>query len=310
MSSPAVQVEGLTHRYGERVALDQVDFEVAPGDFFALLGPNGGGKSSLFRILSTLMAPSQGRALVFGSDTVTEADAVRRHIGIVFQNPSLDVKLTVRENLRYQGHLYGLSGGDLEERIDRSLELASLTPRRDEVVERLSGGLQRRVELAKVTLHQPRLVLFDEPTSGLDPGARREFWDWVGRMQEESGTTILVTTHLLEEADRAAHVLLLDHGRVVAHDTPEALRKSLGGDILVLSHENPEELQAEVEEIWGAPGSVRDGTLRVELPPDQIRMDEVYQRFGPRVRSITWSHPTLEDVFIQRTGHGIAEEEA
>jgi ABC-2 type transport system ATP-binding protein len=255
------------------------------------------------------MAPSSGTARIFGADTVRQADAVRHKIGIVFQNLSLDVKLTVRENLCYQGHLYGLWGAELETRMDRSLELSSLVDRQHDKVETLSGGLQRRVELAKVTLHDPELVLFDEPTSGLDPGARREFWAWVRGVQERQGATVVFTSHLLEEAEQASHVLLLDHGRVVANASPEELCADLGGDILTLRDEDPEDLLKLMQEHWDLEGTLLGGLLRLEVEDGARLVGEIYQRFGSRIGSLTLGHPTLEDVFIHRTGHTFWEDE-
>jgi len=305
--SPPVETEALGHRYGERTALEAVTLRVEAGEAFALLGPNGGGKTTLFKVLSTLMAPSEGGARVFGYDTVSEAHEVRRRLGVVFQSPSLDGKLSVEENLRYQGHLYGLWGPALEERAARSLEVCQLEERRRDLVETLSGGLQRRVELAKVLLHDPDLVLLDEPTTGLDPGARREFWAWVAELQRARGATLLFTTHLMEEANRADRVCLLDQGQVVALDRPENLCAELGGDVLVLKAREPARLLEELAEAWEVEGRVTGDELRLEVADGTKLTGLIYERFGERIGSITLGRPTLEDVFLHRTGHDLRQ---
>jgi ABC-2 type transport system ATP-binding protein len=302
-----VSVEGLEHRYGERKALQGVSFSVPCGARFALLGPNGGGKTTLFRILSTLVRPSAGCAEVFGTDVAAAPDEARRHLGVVFQSPSLDGKLSVRENLAFQGAFYGLTGADLDARIDRALERGGLKDRASDAVDTLSGGLKRRVELCKVSLHDPQLVLLDEPTTGLDPGARRDFWSWVGAMQEETGATVLFTTHILEEASGADEVLLLDAGEVVAQGTPRALCAELGGDVLRIQDDDIEGLRAEVTKRWDLEGTVVGGELRLEVEDGGRLAAEIFAALGERVRGVTVGHPSLEDVFIHRTGHGLDE---
>ena len=230
-----ILAENLSHQYGSRLALSNVNFEVKAGEIFGLLGPNGGGKSTLFRILSTMMAPTGGRAEVAGHDVARDPAAVRRAIGVVFQTQSLDKALTVAENLRAQGHLYGLSGPKLRDRIAQVMERLGLADRRNDIVETLSGGLKRRVEIAKGLLHRPVVLLMDEASTGLDPGARRELWQYVEELRSREGVTILLTTHILDEADRCDRLALLHQGRVVAEGTPAHLRSRIGGDVVVLS---------------------------------------------------------------------------
>ena len=212
MSTPALVAHDLTHRYGDRVALDQLNLEVAPREIFGLLGPNGGGKTTLFRILSTLVKPSSGSATLLGLDLLRDTAALRSRIGVVFQAPSLDKKLKVRENLMHQGHLYGLSGVALRERIDHLLLEFNLRDRAGDLVETLSGGLQRRVEIAKSLLHRPELLLLDEPSTGLDPGARIDLWQTLYRLRDQQNVTVLLTTHLMEEAARCDRVAIIDRG--------------------------------------------------------------------------------------------------
>jgi len=231
-AAPALVVSELTHRYGERVALDCVSLQVAPGEIFGLLGPNGGGKTTLFRILSTLVRPTSGGGTIFGLDLLRESAAIRGRIGVVFQAPSLDKKLRVRENLEHQGHLYGLSGSALRERIDLLLLEFNLRDRAHDLVETLSGGLQRRVEIAKSLLHRPELLLLDEPSTGLDPGARIDLWQTLYRPRDQQNVTVLLTTHLMEEAERCDRIAIIDHGRIVALNSPESLRAEVGGEII------------------------------------------------------------------------------
>src|SRR5689334_14097934 len=229
---PALTTDRLTHRYGERVALDRVSLRVNAREIFGLLGPNGGGKTTLFRILSTLVKPTNGSASILGLDLARDMGPIRRRLGVVFQAPSLDKKLTVRENLAHQGHLYGLSGKSLGERIDHLLLEFNLRDRARDLVETLSGGLQRRVEIAKCLLHRPEILLLDEPSTGLDPGARIDLWQTLYRLRDQQSVTVLLTTHLMEEAERCDRVAIIDRGKIVAEGTPEELRAGIGGEVI------------------------------------------------------------------------------
>src|ERR1035437_3718420 len=229
MPGEAIRVERLRHVYSGRVALNEVTFNVERGEVFALLGPNGGGKTTVFKILSTLLVPSAGTAVLFG-DPLSNPAAVRRHLGVVFQHPSVDGKLSVRENLTCHGHLYGLHGVGLRRRIEAVLERLRLSDRATDRVETLSGGLQRRTELAKALLHQPRLLLLDEPSTGLDPGARRDFMQYLRQLREQDGVTIVLTTHYMEEAERCDRVAILHQGTLVSVGTPAELKQRVGGD--------------------------------------------------------------------------------
>jgi ABC-2 type transport system ATP-binding protein len=297
-----IQVENLTHRYGERMALRNVNFEVAKGEIFGLLGPNGGGKSTLFRILSTMMAPSEGRAVIGGSDVVRDRAAVRRQIGVVFQTQSLDKALTVEENLRAQGHLHGLSGAVLRERMQYALSQLGLEDRRKEVVETLSGGLRRRLEIAKALLHKPPVLLMDEASTGLDPAARRDLTRHIERLRDQEGVTILLTTHVLEEADRCNRLVLLHKGQVVTEGTPQALRARIGGDVVVLDSEDAKALAGAIESHFGLHPSQVDGQVRVEIENGHRFIAEVVEAFPGAIQSVGLHKPTLEDVFVRETG--------
>mgnify|MGYP000252835765 CR=1 FL=1 len=298
MDSPAVDVRGVTHRYGTHEALRNVTLEVAPGTLFGLLGPNGSGKTTLFRILSTLMPPSDGRAAVFGLDTSGASDAVRQRLGVVFQDEALDEALTVRENLRFQGALYGVHGADLNDRIDELLRRLDVADRARDAVGDLSGGLRRRVDLARGLLHRPDLLLLDEPTTGLDPGARRAFWSAIERLRAVEGTTLLLATHLMDEAERCDRVGILAEGRLVAHGTPSALKAELGDETIWLETDAPSALRDRIDAQFGVPTRIVGAVVQVAPPDPAAFLSSLYEALGDRIRSATVRPPTLEDVFM------------
>jgi ABC-2 type transport system ATP-binding protein len=299
-------VAGLGHRYGDRVALDAVSFEVRPGELFGLLGPNGGGKSTLFRILTTLMRPASGSARILGHDVVREPEAVRRRLGVVFQHASVDGKLTVEENLRHHGWLFGLHGAALRERAERLLDRFGLAERRREPVERLSGGLQRRVELAKGLLPSPRLLLLDEPSTGLDPIARRDFLAQLDALRAAEGITVVLTTHHMDEAERCERVAILDRGRLVANGTPAELKAQVGGDVLVIESGDLEALGGRIEQRFGIRAQALDGVLRIERPQAHELVPALVEAFPGEISTVTYGRPTLADVFVRLTGRRFA----
>lgn len=300
----AIEVEGLYHLYGERRALDGIDLNICKGEIFGLLGPNGGGKTTLFKILSTLLVPSGGQVRILSLDILKDPMGIRPYIGIVFQNPSLDSKLTVFENLKHQGHIYGLMGKKLNQRIDDVMDLVGLDCRQKDRVEVLSGGLKRRLDLAKGLLHQPKVLVFDEPSTGLDPGARRAFWNDLERLRSKMGTTLVLTTHFIEEAERCDRVGILDQGRMVSLGTPEELKRIVGRDVIVLeTEEDPYRIQKKILNQFGIESHLLDGALRIESEEGQALMLELYSLFRKEVTLITLGKPTLEDVFFRQTGH-------
>jgi ABC-2 type transport system ATP-binding protein len=306
----AVEAERLGHRFGDRAALSDVSFGVTRGEIAGLLGPNGGGKTTLFRILATLLRPSEGDARLFGASVTSAAHAARRRLGVVFQRPSLDPKLTVLENLLHHGHLYGLAGAELRGRAAEALEVVGVAPRARDRVETLSGGMQRRVELAKSILHRPDLLLLDEPNTGLDPNARREFMTHLESLRRREGTTVLLTTHFLEEAERCDRVGILHLGRLVAYEQPASLKAGIGGDVVVVQSPDPPALAAEIQARFGHPSRLVNGGLRIETPRGHLLVGGIVEAFPGRVSSITWGQPTLEDVFVHLTGHKLEEEAA
>lgn len=307
-SASAIIVQQVSHRYGDRPALDGVSLEVRRGTVFGLLGPNGGGKTTLFRLLATLLPVQRGSACLEGVNVAADPASVRRLIGVTFQSPSLDDKLTVRENLVCHGRLYGLSGAALRGRIAETTGRLEVADRLEDRVETLSGGLQRRVEIAKSLLHRPRVLLLDEPSTGLDPGIRQELWRSLRRLVASGEMTILVTTHLLDEAERCDRLAILDRGRIVAAGAPDELRRQVGGDCISITAEAPETLGRELAEAFQTPVQVVDGVLRIEQPEGHELVREIMRRFGGQVQSITLGRPTLEDVFIHHTGRRLTEQ--
>jgi ABC-2 type transport system ATP-binding protein len=300
VSGAAVEVEDLRRSFGETTALDGVSLSVRRGELFGLLGPNGGGKTTLFRILSTVLPQTSGRARVMGFDVETQQDAARGAIGVVFQAPSLDKFLRVEENLRHQGHLYGLRGARLAARIDACLALTGIAEKRREKAGTLSGGQKRRVELAKGLLHEPGLLLLDEPTTGLDPAARHDLWDHLAKLRA-TGVTSLVTTHLLEEAERCDRIAILDRGKVVAEGTPAELRASIPGQVMSAVPRSAADLDAlrkAMEEKLRVTARVAGGAVHVEAPPTSGLLPDL----GIEVASVTVGQPTLEHVFLRATG--------
>jgi ABC-2 type transport system ATP-binding protein len=300
--SAAIEISDLRHHYADREALRGVTFRVDRGEIFALLGPNGGGKTTLFKILSTLMRPTSGEARVLGYDLAREAAAVRPRLGVVFQNPGLDPKLTVGENLVHHGHLYGLGGAPLRERVKQLLGDLDLSDRANDRVETLSGGLARRTELARGQLHTPELLLLDEPSTGLDPGARRDFSHHLRELRDRAGVTVVLTTHYMEEAERADRVAVLHDGALVAIGTADELKRGVGGDVVVIEAEAPAELRDKMRAKFGLEAQIVDGTLRVERARGHELVRDVVEAFPGEIRSVTFGRPTLEDVFVHVTG--------
>jgi ABC-2 type transport system ATP-binding protein len=307
LNGAAVAVQDLRHRYGDRQALAGITFAVREGEMFGLLGPNGSGKSTLLRILSTLLRPEGGAARIVGHDVVAEPDLVRRALGVVFQQASVDRKLTVEENLTCHASLYGMSGQVLADRLETTLERLGIAARRGERVERLSGGLERRVELAKALLIGARVLLLDEPSTALDPGARRDFLGYLRELRDAAGLTVLLSTHDLEEAERCDRVAIFDAGRIVALGTPDELKAAVGGDVLVVRATAPEALRPRLAARLGVDVQLVDGTLRVEHPRGHELVREVMEVFSGEVRAVTVGKPTLGDVFVRLTGHGLTE---
>ncbi len=317
---PLVSVEGLSRTWGDRLALDRVSFDVAPGELFALLGPNGGGKTTLFKLLATLIPPSEGTFRVDGLSPDGSLRELRRRLGVVFQSPSLDRKLTVLENLLVHGAILGLGGSALRSRAGELLARMGVDDRARDLVETLSGGLARRVEIAKALLGAPKVLLLDEPSTGLDPLARRSLRALLAELAR-AGTTVLLTTHLFDEAEEAGRIGILDRGRLVALGSPSDLKREVGGDVLVLVTESDDDATALAAEVSAFPGpgagpgsapprtpqpgrvTALGPTVRIERPDGPALVPALASSFSGRFRSLTLGAPSLEDVFVDRTGH-------
>ncbi len=304
MTDTAVAINHLTHAYGDRVAIDNLSLTVTTGEIFGFLGPNGSGKTTLFRVLCTLLPAPANAVTMLGLDLATQQDAVRRQIGVVFQSPSLDKQLTARENLMHQGHLYGLRGKALASRIDELLDRVNLLDRQHEYVNRFSGGMRRRVELAKGLLHQPRLLLLDEPSTGLDPGARIDLWKLLQDVRRD-GVTVLLTTHLMEEADQCDRLAILEQGKLLACDTPDALKRTIGGDVITIQTPRPTQVAEMIHAKLGLTCQQLEGLLRLEAPNAPQLIPGLMESAAGLVQSVSVGRPTLQDVFVKLTGRRI-----
>jgi len=312
----AISLRGLTKRFGDLAAVDRVDLEIAKGELFGLLGPNGAGKSTLIKMLTTMLRPTAGEARVWGHDVAKERNEVRSSIGVVFQDPSIDNMLTGRENLDFHGRMYGLDSALRRRRIDEVLDLVDLTDKADIKMEDYSGGMQRRLEIARGLMHHPNVLFLDEPTLGLDAQTRRHIWKYIENMNAQEGVTIVLTTHYMEEADYLCdRVAIVDNGRIVALDTPKALKDMIGADTITLEAEfGQETLLASLRSFdWIKEAATPNGALELRVDHAQARVPEVMQvayRNGVTVKSVALHEPTLEDVFLKLTGKKMREAEA
>ncbi|MGH8013030.1 MAG: ABC transporter ATP-binding protein [Candidatus Binataceae bacterium] len=302
-SAPAVEVNGVNYSYGNRQALYDIGFTISRGEIFGLLGPNGGGKTTLFKLLSTLVPLRSGEASILGFNLRGQTMELRRRLGVVFQHPSVDGKLTVAENLAHHGRLHGIVGHLLKSRGETMLGQLGLASRAGDLVETLSGGMQRRVELAKALLHEPELLILDEPSTGLDPAARRDFLHYLSQLQRDAGVTIVLTTHHMEEAERCDRIGVLHQGRLVAIAPPGELKSQVGGDVVVISSPSLDSLRQRIQQQMRQRCALVDGTLRVERPRGHEFVRDVVDAFGGEIESVTFGKPTLEDVFVHLTGH-------
>ena len=301
-NAPVVQIDNLEFGYTNRPVLRDVNLQVWSGEIFGLLGPNGSGKSTLFRLLGTLTPSPGGSIRVFGHDVASDARAVRRRIGVVFQSPALDKQLTARENLHCHGRLYGMGGRDLARRIDALLARFGLSDRAKDRVATFSGGMRRKVELAKAILTSPELLILDEPSTGLDPGARQELWQTLESLRRDEGVTIILTTHLMDEGDLCDRVAVLDRGQVLTCDTPEMLKADVGGDVITLTGHNLDELEKCLAEKFDLKAKRVGPALRIERAQGHLFVPHLVAALPGMIDSVALGRPTLEDVFIGLTG--------
>jgi ABC-2 type transport system ATP-binding protein len=307
---PAVEVEDLTKTYDEIEAVRGVSFTVGQGEVFGFLGPNGAGKSTTINMLCTLARPTSGTARVAGFDIVRERDAVRRHIGLVFQDPTLDGQLTAAQNLRLHAELYDVDPGAIPARIDQMLEMVDLTDRRDQPVLTFSGGMKRRLEIARGLLHSPRVLFLDEPTIGLDPQTRSAIWQYIRALQETEGTTIFMTTHYMEEAELCDRIAIIDRGEIVVLDTPGALKAAVGADRVVLGTSDDEAAIAALRDRFGIEAATADGAVTFHVAGGETFVPRLFAELEVGITSVTVARPTLDDVFLRYTGTTIRDAEA
>jgi len=312
----AIRVENLTKKFENVTAVDQISFSVYEGELFGLLGPNGAGKTTTINMLSTLLKPTSGRAEVAGFDVAKSRDSVRKNIGVVFQEPALDGKLTGRENLEFHAMMYGLKKDERRKRIEAVLSLVELTDKAAVLVEKYSGGMKRRLEIARGLIQHPKVLFLDEPTLGLDAQTRRHIWDYVKKLNKENKVTIILTTHYMEEADYLCQrIAIMDDGKFVAMDTPHRLKDVLGGDVVCLEIEgHPEPLEAELKTLdWIKKYNRREEALYLTMEKGERRIPELInlaQKQGVTVSCVHLRKPSLEDVFLHFTGRTIREREA
>ncbi|GAA1879028.1 ATP-binding cassette domain-containing protein [Actinomadura bangladeshensis] len=307
---PAVEVDGLIKKFGDVEAVRGIDFTVRPGEIFGFLGPNGAGKSTTINMLCTLLRPSGGTARVAGRDVVTERDTVRRNIGLVFQDPTLDGYLSGEQNLRFHAELYGVPRAVTGDRIRQVLEMVNLWDRRGDLVQTFSGGMKRRLEIARGLLHSPRVLFLDEPTVGLDPQTRASIWEYIRRLQRAEEITIFMTTHYMDEAEFCERIAIMDSGRIVALDTPEALKAGVGEDRIRIRTDDDEAAIAAIGDRFGLAAVVSEGAVTFSVASGEAFVPRLFAELGVPIRSVNVARPSLDDVFMSFTGSTIRDAEA
>ena len=304
-----IVARSLARHFGEIEAVREVSFEVAEGEVFGFLGPNGAGKTTTIGMLCTLLTPTSGSASINRFDVVRDQDAVRRSIGLVFQQPTLDEKLTAEQNLRFHAYAYGMPANQRDEQIGKLLSMVELWDRRGDSVRTFSGGMRRRLELARGLLHEPKVLFLDEPTLGLDPQTRRRVWDYLGELREHRKVTVFLTTHYMDEAEYCDRIAVIDHGRIVALGTPDELKAAVGGDLVTIDTPLPDKAVAEIRRRYDTEVSINDGKVRFHVSDGGAFLPDFVRNFDGPLESIGVRRPTLDDVFLDLTGHEIRDAE-
>jgi len=307
-SPEAIVVNGLTRDFRGFVAVDNISFQVRAGENFGFLGPNGAGKTTTVKMLCTLLRPSGGNAQVAGCDIVREQSQVRKSIGIIFQDPSLDDRLTARENLRFHGIIYKVPGKELPERIDQSLEWMELADRADDLVRTFSGGMKRRLEIARGLLHLPKILFLDEPTLGLDPQTRNRIWEYLLRLRKDTNITLFLTTHYMDEAEHCDRIAIIDHGKIIALDTPQALKAQVRGDVIDLQTGDDALTEKELVAQHGIAVWGDSQGLHFEVPNGAQFIPKLVRELTAEVIAVSTRRPTLDDVFLKLTGREIRDD--
>ena len=305
----AISVKDLRKSFGELEAVRGVEFEVEAGEVFGFLGPNGAGKTTTINMLCTLAKPTSGSAAVAGFDVVASRDDVRRHIGLVFQDPTLDGYLTAEQNLRLHAELYGVEKALVAPRMQQVLEMVGLWERRDGQVLAFSGGMRRRLEIARGLMHSPRVLFLDEPTIGLDPQTRNSIWGYIRQLQESEEITIFMTTHYMDEAEFCGRIAIMDHGEIVALDTPEALKEQVGADRIRIETDDDGAAIEAIEARFGLEAGISEGAVTFAVPDGEEFVPRLFAELGVPIRSVSLSRPTLDDVFMSHTGTTIRDAE-
>jgi ABC-2 type transport system ATP-binding protein len=304
-----IEVKKLKKKFNGITAVDGISFSVEKGEIFGFLGPNGAGKSTTISMLATLLEPTSGEAKINSFDIQDNKNAVRKSIGLVFQDPSLDDRLTAEENLRFHAKLYGVSKGDFKKRVEEVLELVELKDRRNDIVKTYSGGMKRRLEIARGLIHYPAVLFLDEPTLGLDPQTRAHLWEYILRLKREKEMTIFMTTHYMNEAEYCDRIAIIDQGKIVALDTPDNLKKKIGGDIITLKSQEKEKLEKELKDKYNLEVKEDGETLKIEVTDAETFMPKLFNELESKIQSIEMRRPTLDDVFLKLTGKRIREEQ-
>lgn len=304
----AIEVKDLVKKYGDLEAVKGITFEVFEGEVFGFLGPNGAGKTTTINILCTLLSPTSGTARVNGYDVSRQKDEVRKSIGLVFQDPSLDERLTARENLQFHAFAYRVPKHEREKRIREVLEMVELADRADDLVETFSGGMKRRLEIARGLIHYPKVLFLDEPTVGLDPQTRNSIWEYIHQLRKRERITIFMTTHYMDEAENCDRIAIIDYGKIVALDTPDGLKAMVGGDVVRLVTEDDEKAGKMLAERYGVKMIQDRDCLCFEVEGAESFVPRLIREFPLRIKSISLHRPTLEDVFLKLTGHEIRPE--
>ena len=308
----AIEVRGLVKNYDEVQAVRGVEFEVATGEVFGFLGPNGAGKTTTINMLCTLVTPTAGSASVAGHDVVRERDDVRRNIGLVFQDPTLDGYLTAEQNLRLHAELYGVESSLVKPRMQQVMTMVGLWERKDSIVGTFSGGMRRRLEIARGLMHSPRVLFLDEPTIGLDPQTRRSIWEYIGELKEREEITIFMTTHYMDEAEWCDRIAIMDHGEIVALDTPETLKAGVGTDRVAIQTDDDPAAIAALADRFDIEARMSEGAVTFGVPEGEQFVPRLFGELGIPIKAVHVSRPTLDDVFMSYTGSTIrdAEEDA
>ena len=309
MNDYIIKVENLVKRFGKLVAVDHISFQVVPGEIFGFLGPNGAGKTTTINILCTLSKPTSGQAIVNGFDVVRQQSQVRQSIGLVFQDPSLDEHLSALQNLRFHALVYSVPASIREQRIEQMLRMTELWDKRNSMVRTYSGGMKRRLELARGLLHYPKVLFLDEPTLGLDPQTRNRLWEYILELRQREGTTIFLTTHYMDEADNADRIAIMDYGKIVAMDTPERLKHIVGKDIISVKTDDDDRAAEEIRRRYQIETRRDNNELTFEVASGEEFLPAFIKEFGTKILSVSLRHPSLDDVFLKLTDREMREEE-